>query len=505
MFEQWIEQFLQIAGPYIVELSVVILLVIALFNFIKYNIIKLRPLLEIIRKFNQFLEQLDNDGKDNISIINDYFVNTSPKSHLYRAWNNYYNNRTTSAEIALYFNPNNLIDIPTDRDKAAIMPAFLTTLGLILAFIDLFVGLYISKSSLVDLTVIFSILGGVLFLAIFTVIVSSIYHSVDNFRYKKALDTVYDLQQYLKFKLNNVTDKKHIDEIIVSIDNMTSSLASYAQYTVDMQKSGINQMVDSFLNSLNNEMNGQFTTLGESLEKSTISQLKANNQMELLIEELAKGASNQYNINKNTEEIISAITEYHDLIMQSNRSLSTSLFGLQELSNALSGIVNFNSEALETVKFEREILKNEYGKYIDGIKDQIQIYQTGSANELDHVMTRFSDLSGKTFGSLESSIIKSMDEWTNSNKSMLLNLDEQSKSLVSVSKDIAIRLSELNTGLVKTVKEFTEALQGGTVNTLTEFDDGLGEITLRLSQTITEIRDSIDELPAVIESLKQIS
>lgn len=56
----------------------------------------------------------------------------------------------------------------------------------------------------------------------------------------------------------------------------------------------------------------------------------------------------------------------------------------------------------------------------------------------------------------------------------------------------------------KTIKEFTKAVDGGTARTLGQFDEGLGEITDRLSRTIVEIRDSIDELPDVIESLKRI-
>jgi methyl-accepting chemotaxis protein len=86
---------------------------------------------------------------------------------------------------------------------------------------------------------------------------------------------------------------------------------------------------------------------------------------------------------------------------------------------------------------------------------------------------------------------------------MLQNMEEQSRSLVSVSREIALRLNELNAGLKENMKAFTETVEGGTVKTLTEFDNSLGEITQRLSQTITEIRDSIDDLPVVIESLKQ--
>lgn len=64
-------------------------------------------------------------------------------------------------------------------------------------------------------------------------------------------------------------------------------------------------------------------------------------------------------------------------------------------------------------------------------------------------------------------------------------------------------MNELNSSLRSTIKEFTQSIETGSVNTLTEFDKGLAEITQRLSLTITEIRDSIDDLPAVIGSIKE--
>ena len=72
-----------------------------------------------------------------------------------------------------------------------------------------------------------------------------------------------------------------------------------------------------------------------------------------------------------------------------------------------------------------------------------------------------------------------------------------------VSNEMTLRLRELNGSLKDTMKEFTKAIEEGTGKTISEFDQGLSEITQRLSQTIIEIRDSIDDLPVVIDSLKK--
>ena len=70
----------------------------------------------------------------------------------------------------------------------------------------------------------------------------------------------------------------------------------------------------------------------------------------------------------------------------------------------------------------------------------------------------------------------------------------------NATQDISLHISQLNSNLQTTIKEFMHAVEKGTYKTITEFDEGLAEITLRLSNTITEIRDSIDDLPVIIDS-----
>jgi ABC-type transporter Mla subunit MlaD len=500
---QLFKQLFNVLGPYAFEISIGLLLVLWFYFFIKYHILRLVPVSRQLDRFCRFLNELDNAAENNEQKINDYIHNNKTKSFLSYAWEDYTANKSVQPDVLLYFDENTLLDEPASRSRAASVPSLIMSIGLLASFACLYAGLGDLSKAFSGQASSLPVVGGVILLAVLTIALSAVYSSLDKSLFDKTEAVVYEIHKFLSRKLVSAQENNQMDRIAISIDSMTDSLAAYAQYTADIQRGGMNQLVDSFLSSLNSEMNGQLAAFGKSLESLSAAHSKSAAQTETFIGELVKGTENQQFVNQAAEHIISSIAQYQEQISDSSQSLASSLQDLHKLSDTLSGIVGFNREAMEAIKQERESLTGEYAKYIQGIQDMIQRYQKDTSIELERVMVKFADVSGKTFSRLEGSVMKSMDVWTNSNKSMLQNMEEQSRSLVSVSREIALRLNELNAGLKENMKAFTETVEGGTVKTLTEFDNSLGEITQRLSQTITEIRDSIDDLPVVIESLKQ--
>ena len=284
---------------------------------------------------------------------------------------------------------------------------------------------------------------------------------------------------------------------------MTSSLSSYAQYTADMQRNGMNQLADSFLQSLYGETHGQIQSLGESIRKFSANQAQSTEQTQALVNELIRGVENQKNINNDSSSIVSTITQYQQKMTDSSHHLSAGLQGLQQLSNSLSDIVSINAETLETMKIEQEKMKEKYENYIQCLYQQMKGYQEDTSAEWENAMTRFFEMTSSGFTRFEDSFTQSINALLHSNQSLNQSLEEQSQGMNFVSNEMALRLHELNGSLKDTMKEFTRAIGEGTGKTISEFDQGLSEITQRLSQTIIEIRDSIDDLPVVIESLKK--
>lgn len=499
----WLEHIVNIIELYVFEIFMFLIIFLFSYYMIKYHLLKLMPLKKGLSQFYQFLTELDNTAESKESAIDAYISKNTGLSFLSQAWMDYITYRSVEPDILMYFDNKTLIDEPASRSRASSVSSSLMTMGLLMSFFYLIISNMDSMAALTSQGTLAIVVSKVVVLGVVSIITSSIYNGIDKFLFENASKEVYKIQRMLKLKLAKPQQNSQLDNIALSIDNMTSSLAAFAQYTADIQRDGMNQLVDSFLNCLNHEMNDQLTAFGKSLQDFSEAHYQSAVQTEALVSKLIKGTENQIYINQATEQIIQSVAQYQEQISSSSQSLAGSLHDLQELSEALSGIVSFNSEALAAIKQEREDLTREYSKSIQGFQDMIKQYQKESSVEIDKLMNKFTDASIKTFDRLEGSVMKSMDVWINSNKSMIQNMEEKSRGLISVSREIALRLNELNSSLRDTIKEFTQAVETGSVNTLTEFDKGLGEITQRLSQTITEIRDSIDDLPVVIESLKK--
>ena len=87
-------------------------------------------------------------------------------------------------------------------------------------------------------------------------------------------------------------------------------------------------------------------------------------------------------------------------------------------------------------------------------------------------------------------------------KNVLTEIDEHVRNLALYATEINTDVNELNVKLGESVKEFGDHIHNGIIATFGDFDDGLSEISTRLCSVINEIRDSIEDLPEVILSLK---
>jgi len=483
-----------------ISLGVLAILWLAL--YLRYHVGLLIPVIGELEGFAAFLTKLANLNESNEARISEYIKQTKEDSFLRSVWQDYTENRSVDQDLDHYFNSAALADVPAKRSRASSIPSLLITVGLISSFFCLVVQISAFKEEFTP-GVLYSAISQIAVIAIFAVLISYIFSFLNKTLFDKSDDLVNEINRQLKRKLPSSHKDNYLERMAGSIDNMTSSLSSYAQYTADMQRSGMNQLVDIFLESLHSRMNEQLHALGESFENLTSIQTQSAAQAVALADELARGNEYQRQINTASESIISSIAQYHEQITDSSRLLSESLKDLQKLSEALSGIVSLNSAAMQALEKEREALKDDYYGYIRGIYDLFEQYHNRTADELERTLTKFTEAAEKAYSQMESTVVKSMEEWTGNSKAVMQGMEESNRSLQYVSRELAQHINDLNASLRTNVLEFTEAVEKGTVHTISQFDEGLSEITMRLSRTISEIRDAIDDLPIVIDSLRR--
>lgn len=502
MTQQWVKDLAMVVNPYTLEISIGLLILLWLLFFIRYHLYLIMPIIKEIENFSLFVSRLSNLEERNESLISKYLSDLNSKSVLNPIWKDYKKNRDAEPELEAYFNEVDIIDIHAKREQAESIPSFLFGIGIVASFFCLLISFAALPEGADLSTSLYPTISEVSLIVIFAILLSYLFSMITRSSFRKLKTSVAEIQKMLNRKMGQSKNDNRFEYISTAINDMTSNLTNYAQYTADMQRDGMNHLVDSFLESLYGETHGQIQSLGESLRSFSANQSQTTEQSRTLVNELIRGVENQMVVNKASDSIVSSIAQYQQEMADSSHHLTTGLQELQQLSESLSGIVRLNSDTLETMKAERENLKGEYDNYIQCLSKQIQGYQEDTSSKWENAMTRFSEMTSTSFTQLEGSVSQAINTLINSNQSLNQSLEEQSKGMNHVSSEIALSLQELNGSLKETMKEFTEAVGEGTGKTIAEFDEGLSEITQRLSQTIIEIRDSIDDLPEVIESFK---
>ncbi len=483
-----------------------LLLLLTLYWIYKYGFNVFNPLNNDLKVLNKYLPSLDNDPEENYHALDQYFRSNRLYPALKTVWSRFstdMENTSMDMEIEEYFNTIHLIQIPANRKKAETKAAMIMTLGFLAGFVRLMTSLRVMDFSADQSTVIITLITDMVIITVIAMILSILYQSIDKHLYQTAVNETYMLQTNLKRKISVQKEAVHFGKVAVSIDTLAQNLGSYASKSLEEQHSALERMVEMFLERLNGTMHGQFLSFAQTMEELSVAQIRSKQQVDGLIQELIKGTSHQKEINQTTQTIIASIAAHDQQVTEGSKDLAVNLHHLKQMTESLNEVLAFNQEALNSVKTEKESIKSEYNKYFESINSQIQRYQKDAGIELEKVLVRFTEVSAKSFDRLEGSVVKSMDIWSGANKTLLTNMESQTMSLVGVSSDIAQRLNELSLRLETTMKDFTDALHNGTTHTLSDFDNGLGEITERLSKTVTDIRDSIDDLPMVIEDLKK--
>jgi gas vesicle protein len=151
-------------------------------------------------------------------------------------------------------------------------------------------------------------------------------------------------------------------------------------------------------------------------------------------------------------------------------------------------------EIVENLAKKTDALKDLYDSYFAKVEDQsnkmmdemdftVQKIFTTFTNETALIIDRLADNSSNTLETLEKGI-----------SGLVINIDENSRSIGLYAKEINMDISELSRNLREAVKDFSDHLNAGIGNTLKDFDQGLAEVTLRLASVLENIQESAEAL-----------
>ena len=92
-----------------------------------------------------------------------------------------------------------------------------------------------------------------------------------------------------------------------------------------------------------------------------------------------------------------------------------------------------------------------------------------------------------------------LSDYKESTTNLLQAFKEEADSINLYAKEINLDISDLSGNLKSSVTEFNEALKNNIETTLSEFDNGLGELSVRIANTVENIRDAVEALPSALK------
>lgn len=386
-----------------------------------------------------------------------------------------------NCDIAEYVNSDDLQDM-LGRAYLVQMPGAMTGLGILGTFVGLTMGLTQFDSSTAE-TMAASIpvlMNGIkiafytsIYGVIYSILFNLLYHAEEgclNESIERFCDAFHEkvipipendiVNQLMKYQKEQIDSTKQFAETISvkmaesfrdlttpTFERINDTMNSMSEKMVKNQSEGMGEVVDSFMQSMNNSMSGQFENLSETIKNTCLWQKKMMDDMQLTLEQVQGAASDLTNANDAMEKTINSLDAY-----------STKLVDFQ----------NGVNKAYESIDKQRELFSNVTDKQTEYM-GQLREHEDAINNSFEEITQNLHDLSQETKSQID------------------LNKE--------LTTDLSVQINKSTDSLKSASAVFSNDVQTYLNKTFALFDSNLSDIAMHLSGTISEINETSDKLP----------
>ncbi|GGK31615.1 hypothetical protein GCM10010965_25560 [Caldalkalibacillus thermarum] len=535
---------------------------------------------------------------------------------LINAWQNYYeqfqvlqkSGEQLVPDVYDFFLEENFVHKYGRRKLMEVIPGIFVSLGILGTFMGLIAGLdgltgpngqFISTDSDTILGGIGSLISGMtvaFYSSIMGIILSLIWQLCDKFLFypflvhsfhklRQELDHAFPTQAEESFLQQMVRNQKQhledfqtfmseqlIPQMVSGFDEaLKSVLEPHLQQTNDMikqtlehsshnQLEGINEMVDYFVNSLNDVAGDQMKQLGETLQKTVEWQEKVHKEMTQLVESMQQAAREQSLMVEKTTKLTEQIHQYTDKITKYQSSLESTVAQLNETTDRNRQLQDAISHLLEKMTAERNTFDQLFEKHMDRLNQNVQdiiaqseqqsellghyeqlmtqinshlkeVATTAEANQqLSATLSQQAEVTAEMSRGLESVLsgFKEQGEQYQTLQKQLVDLlskvQEERDKVAQISHDVLSRLdkqivamdertdnlrelwssthqllSQTNEHLSSSMNQFAEHMYQGLERTFDQFDRELSKAVQYLQNGINAMEEVVSELPDGVE------
>ena len=445
-----------------------IIIIIAVSSFIVCH----KDLLKVnkdLKKFVKNKDKLINTNRDKFEYISKSIFTKS--SHMALLWRRYEKETRMKSidgrvpDIGNCFNKTTIIDALGKRQLAQIIPGTLTALGILGTFLGLQDG--VSNLQTGNTEMIQESIGSLtqgMSLAFITSILgiffSAIWLAADRKLYKSYMDNISRFRQAFEERFE-----------YFYIESFMNEMLSLKRESTDATKRMATDMSLEFAKALNESMGSVSTSIKDFTTQTSQSQVTA-------MEGFTNNFSEDLNELKST---LKELTSWH-----------------KEVKGALSKVLGEIKESSKDYKEINTSLGSTSDKYMAMVDSLTEMNEEMHENMI--ATFRITD-DLKDVALSNSTTVKDMNLFHELNKEYLKNSEESFKNINNDLNDIREGIELMSSELDKSTINFSESLKDGLDTTFNIFDSNLSEISKRLSGTILEINESVDDIPDIIRYL----
>lgn len=445
------------------------MVLVAIFIFLA-SILRYTYLVHGLKKFGKILMN-SLEGEETtvesrlVQIDGNFKGSKNIQRDIKQSWNRFFTEyNSKSGEIIPdtydFFTENLIVNKAGFRKVVEIVPAVFVSLGLLGTFWGITTGIsgIDTQSGAEGLQQgINGLLGGMSFAfysSIAGIVISLLYQLVDRlFLHRFLLGSLEDLLYSLDTAIPVKTEASLLDKIVKTqqaqlddlktffadefISNLTTGISdsiskamnphleksnaimeTVAKNTLAAQNDSLNEMVNHFIESLNEMTGDHIKDLGEALHKTVEWQEKVHGEMSSLVAELSNVAEKQSEMARNTTDLSEKMNNYTITLSDYQEKLISST---QEL-NSMTGQ---NTDLLEQMK--------ELSKEMNNRHEEAEDHLTQKINQMNETLTQFTSL-GSSMNDLQGKTNSTIETLTTATDTMNLQVEQNSKlndSLVS--------------------------------------------------------------------------
>ena len=278
------------------------------------------------------------------------------------------------------------------------------------------------------------------------------------------------------------------------IQQAAATLGSLAGELANRQDRGMQELASQFANALASDLAGHLKPVNKEIDLMRALMTDVKNYIEYAMRALETTRQQSEGL---LSETLGALRQMAEARGQLTADFARVDGQIRIIAESTSHMAGLYSGADQGLAGSIGLFGDQLDQYSQQMKmmlaEAVQAMQTATACAKDQ-----QDSAGHYLSAMQDQVNNLSSRLGAEIQNLLARVHQETETVAGHTAAIAGQLASLNTTLDRSLNDFSQSSAGYVKKTLSEFDSGLAELTVRMAQTADEIRDAVDALPAAL-------